>query len=200
MSALLTDASLREFEKFLDSYVCEGLWRFEKELRAFIELHGWETAAPLGDPLQFSKFAASVRTFASRRSAQALRFQQLHDGKYKYWVYRANGCEVHALLDGLAVTADHPFWDTYFPANGWHCCCEAYGARNDNGILRLGGDPSKLLPESWHQLGPDTGTPLGIDPGFVGPVHPDMRFFIERMMQVHAAHTDIGSFATSLST
>ena len=187
MSALLTDASLREFEKFLDSYVYEGLWRFEKELRAFIMQHGWEAAAPIGDPVQFSKFAVSIRTFASTRSTQALRFQQLRDGNYKYWVYQASGCEAHPHLDGITATAGHAFWNTHFPANGWRCCCAVYGARNDSSIRRLGGDPSKLLPENWDKIDPATGTPSDIEPGFVGPDHPDIRFCIERMMLCHTA-------------
>lgn len=187
VTGLLTEAALREFEKFLDANVHQGLWRFEKELRNFIKLHGWEAAIPLDDKIRFSRQASSIRIFAGRRSNQTLRLQQLRDGNYRFWVYRASGCEAHTHLDGIAVAVEDPFWDTHFPANGWRCGCAIYGARNENGIRRVGGDPSKPLPDNWRQIDPATGVPWGIDPGFVGPVHPNMRFCIEGMMQGHIA-------------
>lgn len=32
--------------------------------------------------------------------------------------------ESHNLLDGMVVAIDAPFWDTYYPPNGWRCRCD----------------------------------------------------------------------------
>lgn len=29
----------------------------------------------------------------------------------------------HAVLDGISLPIDHPFWNTYMPKNGWRCRC-----------------------------------------------------------------------------
>lgn len=187
MTGFLTDASLAEFEEFLGSNLHQGMWRFEKDLRTFVQQHGWEAAFPLVDKFSFAESARSIYIFAARRSHQAMRFQQLLDGLYPIWVYRSSGCEAHADLDGIAIPVGHPFWVNHFPANGWRCSCEVYGARNEKGIVRVGGDPSKPLPNNWTQLNPATGMPWGIDRGFSGQVHPDIKFCIEGMMRGHLA-------------
>lgn len=33
--------------------------------------------------------------------------------------------EEHAILDGITLPMDDPFWDEFFPPNGWNCRCEA---------------------------------------------------------------------------
>ena len=37
--------------------------------------------------------------------------------------------EEHRLLDGITLPVDDPFWDKYFPPNGWGCRCEAVQVR-----------------------------------------------------------------------
>ncbi len=64
------------------------------------------------------------------------------------------------------MSADHPFWATHAPPNGWGCTCYVSGARSEAGAKRLGGIPGKTLPEGWQALDPRTGAPVGISKGW----------------------------------
>ena len=48
--------------------------------------------------------------------------------------------EEHAELNGTAKPVDDPFWDTYFPPNGWNCRCTVI--RNDDAYTT----PAKQTP------------------------------------------------------
>lgn len=102
-------------------------------------------------------------------SYAAARRAQLIAGKYPIWVYRHSGAEHprlhHLAWDGVALPVDHPFWATHSPPNGWGCGCEIYGARSDAGVRRIGGDPSKQLPDGWQNRDA-RGDLSGIDTGW----------------------------------
>lgn len=79
----------------------------------------------------------------------------------------------HLALDGTCLPVDDPFWDVWYPPNGWGCKCgvialtrQQYASMNGSGLL------TTAAPETiWQQiLNPRTGlitpTPKGIDPGF----------------------------------
>ena len=55
------------------------------------------------------------------------------DGDHYDLQYRTAGDsrvrEEHRLLDGITLPVDDPFWDKYFPPNGWGCRCEAVQVR-----------------------------------------------------------------------
>lgn len=48
-------------------------------------------------------------------------------------MYRHSGAEhprlQHKAWDGLTLPADHPFWQTHYPPNGWRCRCRAVPMR-----------------------------------------------------------------------
>lgn len=53
----------------------------------------------------------------------------------------------HASMDGITLPVDHPFWNQYFPPNGWNCRCTITQIR-------------KATPTKLDQIGTtDDGTP-----------------------------------------
>lgn len=51
------------------------------------------------------------------------------------WVYSAvrdnRTREEHKDLHGKAFRSDHPFWEKYYPPNGWNCRCTVYSLNED---------------------------------------------------------------------
>lgn len=67
-------------------------------------------------------------------SLMAVKWQQLAQNTDRYFLqYRTaedeKVRESHALLNGITLPADDPFWDKYYPPNGWGCRCQAVQVR-----------------------------------------------------------------------
>jgi SPP1 gp7 family putative phage head morphogenesis protein len=66
---------------------------------------------------------------ASQSAVTARKWQEFQENKdlYPNLKYITAGDErvrdSHAALDGKIYPIDHPFWDTYYPPNGWGCRC-----------------------------------------------------------------------------
>ena len=156
----------------VDKAIAEGvgLEAFRKDFREIVERHGWHGWTGEG-----SKAGEAWRTRVIYRTNAATtyaagRHAQLVEGGFKYWVY-FHGGSAHPRLqhldwDGLILPADHPFWATHYPPNGWGCSCYVVGARSIKGAIRLGGNPMKVLPDNWAELDPKTGAPSGIGKGW----------------------------------
>ena len=72
----------------------------------------------------------------------------------------------HLAWDGLVLPAEHPFFATHAPPNGWGCTCFLTGARSFESAHRMGGNPAIKLQDGWQKLDPKTGAPVGIDKGW----------------------------------
>jgi len=110
-----------------------------------------------------------IYTTNMRTSYAAGRLALLKD--FPVWVYRHSGSEnprlQHKAWDGLTLPADHPFWRTHYPPNGWGCGCRVAGARSREGARRLGGKPDyDAPPPGWDVPDPETGLPPGIQEGW----------------------------------
>jgi hypothetical protein len=164
---LLADLALA-----VDKAVSEGttLETFRKDFRAIVEKNGWHGWTGEG-----TKGGEAWRTRVIYRtnlstSYAAGRMAQLIDEKYPFFVYRhGNALEPrlqHLAWDGLILAADHPFWASHAPPNGWGCTCRVTGARSIASAHRVGGKESLKLADGWQDKNPKTGAPDGIDKGW----------------------------------
>lgn len=87
-----------------------------------------------------------------------------------YWMYEAvhdaRTRPGHRALDGLVFPADHEFWRTHYPPNGYRCRCKVR-ALSERELMAKGLTVLERLPE--HVVDPRTGEiieDLSPDPGF----------------------------------
>ncbi len=110
----------------------------------------------------------------------------------------------HAQWDGQVFRVDDPFWESWYPPNGWMCRCSVIQIDEDQ-LRALGKSAPDTAPEvpTRQWANPRTGeihnVPAGIDPGWA--YHPgrsrapELRArLIERSMSV----PDIGNAAVEL--
>lgn len=104
---------------------------------------------PDGTLKPFERFLNDVRTvdetynrrylraeydFVHSSAQMAARWEEMQDGTDRYNLqYRTVGDghvrPEHAALHGVTLPATDPFWDSYFPPNGWGCRCTAIQVR-----------------------------------------------------------------------
>lgn len=167
---------LADFAVMTDKAVRGGtLEEFRRDFRAMVEKKGWQISKPDTEGDVPSAGYQAWRTkviYKTNMSASyaAGRMAQLREGGYKFFVYlHGNSLEPrlqHLAWDGLVLPADHPFWDTHAPPNGWGCTCRIAGARSRESAHRVGGKPEKELPDDWRRVDAETGAPIGIDRGW----------------------------------
>lgn len=121
----------------------------QKRLKEIVEQQGWVWMG-LASKQEFNRISMKLLAAWSYAQHSAHSRQQLLDGQFPLWVFRADlDCRPeHQELDGVAVPPDHAFWHTFIPSLGWDCGCYALGARSEASALRLSGNPSKSLP-AW---------------------------------------------------
>ncbi len=66
--------------------------------------------------------------FVQQAAQMAARWEQFaEDGDRYYLQYRTAGDDrvrpEHAALDRITLPIDDPFWESYYPPNGWNCRC-----------------------------------------------------------------------------
>jgi hypothetical protein len=151
----------------VDRAISEGttLEAFRKDFRAIVERNGWHGWTGESTAAGRAWRTRIIYRTNARTSYAAGRNAQLAEGGFPYLVYRHGGSleprPHHLSWDGMVLPADHPFWQTHSPPNGWGCSCYVVGARSEAGARRLGGDMSKQPPEGW-----DSVDPPGIDEGW----------------------------------
>ncbi len=80
----------------------------------------------------------------------------------------------HSVLHGIVFPADHPFWDSHYPPNGFNCRCTAVQL-SEYQVKKEGLEVQKELPKSFEYTDPRTGLTQRIvnpqpDPGFANNV------------------------------
>jgi hypothetical protein len=164
---------LADLAAAVDKAISQGttLETFRKDFRKIVAEKGWKIS-PAG---QGTKGGEAWRTKVIYKtnlstSYAAGRFAQLTQAGYPFLVYR-HGASIeprlqHLAWDGLVLPADHLFWKSHCPPNGWGCTCYITGARSKESARRVGGKPEKELPAGWQMADSKTGAPVGIDRGW----------------------------------
>lgn len=162
---------LADLATAIEKAVSKGttLEEFRRDFKQIVARQGWTGWAGEGSEKGEAWRTRVIYRTNMLTSYASGRRAQLIAGKYPIWVYKHSGAEHprlhHLAWDGVALPVDHPFWATHSPPNGWGCGCEIYGARSEAGVRRVGGDPSKSLPDGWQMRDQD-GALSGIDKGW----------------------------------
>jgi len=152
---------LQDIRKAVDQAIEKGisLQRFKADLQDLLARKGW--MAPRGEgggALKPWRLDTIYRTNV-QSAYQAGRFRQMLETapKRPYWMYDAvedgRTRPTHAAHDGKVYRFDHPFWDIWYPPNGFNCRCTV-SSLSDRQLQRRG------LNEETQ------GTSLKPDPGF----------------------------------
>jgi len=136
------DGTLRTFAQFRS----EALQLSDKYNKNWLQAE-YQTAV-IG-----SQSAARWLDYAKRGGSLILRSQR--DGRVR---------DAHKLYDGAQYPVDHPFWDTWYPPNGWRCRCFVVWRREATTKEPEG------LPEN---------NPFPNNPGKTGMVFPDSLPYFE---------------------
>lgn len=96
--------------------------------------------------------AAKWEEFAEDGDRYHLQYRTVGDGKVR---------PEHAALDGITLPMSDPFWETYFPPNGWGCRCSVvqvrkskYPATNGEEALRRGEEALKRDAKGIFRFNP----------------------------------------------
>ena len=178
---------LEDIREAVDAAVAEGVTfrQFQQRLEPVLRRKGWWGRQEMVDPLTGERrlvqlgsprrlrtiFDTNIRTATAHGRWQ--RIQRLRSAmpylRYSS-VLDARTRPEHAAWHGTVLPVDHPWWETHFPPNGWHCRCtvvqlserdlERYG-------FQVSPDPA-VQTRSWlnKRTGETVDVPFGIDPGF----------------------------------
>lgn len=147
-----------------------SLEQFRADFREIVTRRGWHGWTGEGTKRGEAWRTRVIYKTNMATSYAAGRWAQLRAAGYPLLIYRHGGSLdprlEHLSWDGLILPADHPFWLTHAPPNGWGCSCYIVGARSERDAVRKGGKPQKKLPDGWAVISPKTGAPAGIDRGW----------------------------------
>ena len=189
---------LENIRDAVDDVIGDGLTfrQFRQQLEPILRSKGWWGRQELVDPMTGE--ARLVQLGSPRRLRTIfdtnIRMATAH-GRWER-IQRLKGVMPHlryvAVLDartrpeharwhGTVLPVDHPWWQTHFPPNGWHCRCIVVQLSDDD-LRRYGysvsPDPAVRTRE-WlnKRTGEVHQVPQGIDPGFahnVGAIDPGL--------------------------
>ncbi len=182
-------ALLEDFQKAIDDSLSKGLpfegWLdkddtyhpgFVDRFDDIVKRHGWDYNGG-------RNWRARVIYETNLKSAHAAgRYKQMKDPAtlkaFPYWQY-VHGLErvpvaaraEHEGWDGLVLSANDPWWDTYYPPNGWKCGCGVRTISKPK-LKRLGKSGPDQAPPIAYEVMQDPGTgelinyPKGVDMGW----------------------------------
>lgn len=146
----------------------EGLDAFRKRFDATVQKHGWQ-----GWTGSESEAGRNWRTrviYRTNLSTSYAAGRRVQLSAFPLWIYKHSHAEhprlQHKAWDGLTLPAEHAFWATHYPPNGWGCGCRVVGARDAAGAARLGGTPGYSTPPDGWDVRNAKGQLPGLDEGW----------------------------------
>lgn len=176
---------LKDIREELQRALDEGIPfdQFQRDLRPRLEARGWWGKAEMVDPATGKARAVQLGSprrlrviyqsnlRAARAAGQWERIQRTKRA-LPYLEYRLGPSERHRphhqAKEGMVLSADDPFWASWYPPNGWGCKCWVRQLTRAQAEAR-GIDASPEVP--MHDVvntrtGEVKRVPVGIDPGW----------------------------------
>lgn len=159
---------LADLRGMVDNAIANGqsLTAFQSQFKQLVKRHGWDHTGEA--PWR----ANIIYSTNMRQSYNAGRHEQLQ--AFEFWRYK-HGDSLsprphHQSKDGLILPKSSPFWQSWFPQNGWGCKCKVFG-ESAQSLKRKGLKTSKepvIENRLWTDkvTGEEHYVPIGIDPGF----------------------------------
>lgn len=153
---------LEDIRKAVGKAVAEGtsLDELKSRLSGLLAKKGWFSEEADKDRRALTPWRLETIYRTNLQSAyQAGRFKQLLEAAHvrPFWMYDAvrdhRTRPFHAALHGKIYRFDHPFWNTWYPPNGFNCRCTVRSL-------------SEARFERMKRPLEDTSPPYGPDPGF----------------------------------
>jgi SPP1 gp7 family putative phage head morphogenesis protein len=178
VAGAMRDELLTDFQQTLTRALQDGttLQQFRKDFEAIVARHGWTGWTGEGSAGGRAWRARVIYDTNLRMAHAAGRWEQIQRTKAArpYLRYSAvmdsRTRPQHRAWHGTILPADHPWWQTHYPPNGWYCRCSVIQL-SDRDLERRGWSVSEEAPPSpliVHDI-PGRGlirVPQGIDPGF----------------------------------
>jgi SPP1 gp7 family putative phage head morphogenesis protein len=170
-----------ELQKAIDDGV--PFEQFQKNLEPRLRRMGWwgvkEQIDPLTNEVNKVRLGSPRRLKtiyrANMRSARAAgQWDRIQRSKraLPYLVYLIGPSQrhrpTHEAKNGLVLPVDDPFWQTWYPPNGWGCKCHVRQiTRREAEEIGIGESPETPMREVFNsRTGEIKSIPSGIDPGW----------------------------------
>ena len=167
------------------NYIFSGIKTFHELNEAFPSMINEN-----GDKKPFERFLNDVRkidekynanylhaeyNFVQASATMAAKWEQFaEDGDRYYLQYRtAHDDKVrpeHAALEGVTLPMSDPFWETYYPPNGWNCRCTVIQVRKQKYPAT---DHSEAMERGEEAMSGDKLGMFRFNPGKQGKAMPD---------------------------
>lgn len=160
---------------------------FRKEMNSFLDRNGYKGLTPFQTE---NIFRTNVQTAYSVGHYEQMTDPDVMQAR-PIWVYDAVNDKrtrpTHLAMDGMAFSADHEIWDTWYPPNGFRCRCTVRSLTKAQAAKR-GIEVKTSIPEmaSARSFGP-SGERLE---GPAIPLRPDANFRVNPAKHPYEPDTD----------
>lgn len=168
-------ALVADFRQAVDRAIAEGrtIADFRQDFDRIVARHGWSYKGSRGWRSRVI-FQTNLRTaYAAGKWAQIQRLKERRPYLRYVAVQDSRTRPEHMAWHGTVLPADHPWWSTHFPPNGWNCRCTVQQL-SERDLERLGlrvSDDAPAVRTERRQVNTPDGpvsleVPEGIDTGF----------------------------------